>query len=58
MNVKSIATIAASIAAIATACEVIATRYDIEFHLEPDRPNVSRVWGEEEAIPERVAEAF
>jgi len=55
---KRLAAIAGAVAAVATACEAFVSRYDVEFHLEPNRPSVSRVWGENEPIPERVAEEF
>lgn len=51
MSAKAIAAVASAAVAIAGACERIAANYSVEIQ-------VTRIWGENEAIPERVAEAF
>jgi hypothetical protein len=51
MNWQKISAIAASVAALATACSEIARNYDIEFH-------VSRTWDVNEEIPEKAAAKF
>lgn len=58
MSGKSIAAIAGAVVAVATSCEAILSNYDIEFHLEPDRPNVSRTWDADEEIPDEIAREF
>ena len=58
MSGKNLVALAASVAAIATACEAFTAKYDVSFRLEPDRPVVSRVWAADEAIPDRVAEGW
>ena len=58
MSWKSAAAIAASLAGIVTACVEFTANYSVEFHLEPNRPMLTRVWADDEAIPVEIAEAF
>ena len=56
MTGKSIVAIAGAVAAIATSCSTFFANYDLEFHLEPDRPNISRTWDADQPIPAEIYE--
>ncbi len=61
MNWKQVATTVVTVAsasAATAACEAIMSEYDFEFHLERERPNVSRTWDIDQPIPNEIYEEF